>query len=277
MVDEVSSLETRCSQTPQLVALLYHDVVSSGQYASSGFQGPDADAYKMDCEEFQSHLQAMGSARCGTRVGLLRNRDSANPPMSLLFTFDDAGASAPAIADMLEKKGWRGHFFVPTDFLSSPGFVTTGQVRDLHSRGHVIGSHSCSHPMRMAQCTRTELQREWTKSVQVLSEVLGTQIRVGSVPGGYYSRAVAEEASAAGIEVLFNSEPTTRLQRLLDCLVVGRFCIREGISPRRAARIASGSPLERTQQYLYWNFKKCAKRVGGTYYLRLRDAMFRRA
>jgi len=106
------------------------------------------------------------------------------------------------------------------------------QIRELHARGHAVGSHSCSHPTRMALCKPAEPKREWTESVRVLAAILDSPVRIASVPGGYYLKSVAHEAAAAGIEVLFNSEPITRPQRVSGCLVVGRFSIRQGVSGR---------------------------------------------
>jgi len=73
------------------------------------------------------------------------------------------------------------------------------QIRDLHQRGHIIGSHSCSHPKRMSFCSRAELLQEWGRSCEILAGILGAPVTVASVPGGFYSRAVAEAAAEAGI------------------------------------------------------------------------------
>jgi len=107
-----------------------------------------------------------------------------------------------------------------------------------------------------------------------LSEILGTKIRVASVPGGYYLRRVAEAAVAAGIEVLFNSEPTSRVERRVNgCLVLGRYSIRQGVSAEAAARIASGDWPPRLRQYVFWNSKKIAKHLAGSYYIALRKSV----
>jgi peptidoglycan/xylan/chitin deacetylase (PgdA/CDA1 family) len=155
--------------------------------------------------------------------------------------------------------------------------MTAAQISDLHARGHAVGSHSCSHPTRMALCTPAQLKHEWMESGRVLSDILNSPVRIASVPGGYYLKSVAYEAAAAGIEVLFNSEPITHPQRVSGCLVVGRFSIRQGVSSDSAARIAGGDFLRCTQQYLYWNAEKLAKRLGGDYYLSLRKAALKRA
>ena len=81
---------------------------------------------------------------------------------------------------------------------------------------------------------------EWRNSRRTLSDILGEDVTVASVPGGYYSNTVALAASAAGIRVLFTSEPTTRCYFVDDCLVIGRYCLRTGTPPATAARLACG-------------------------------------
>jgi peptidoglycan/xylan/chitin deacetylase (PgdA/CDA1 family) len=259
-----------------IISLLYHDVVAPGQFASSGFPDADAAIYKLELPAFELHLKTIEQSR-PANVALLDCAAREISPRALLFTFDDGGASALSIAELLENRGWRGHFFVTTDYINRRGFLGEDQIRELHARGHVVGSHSCSHPARMSHCSREQIEREWKESSRVLSNVLGAKIktRVASVPGGYYSRRVAEAAAAAGIEVLFNSEPTSAVERVNGCSVVGRYSIQRGTSAETAARIASGERTPRLRQYLFWNSKKIAKSLGGSYYITMRKSLLR--
>ncbi|PYO66376.1 MAG: hypothetical protein DMD69_13980 [Gemmatimonadetes bacterium] len=259
------------------LALGYHDVVDGGAWDTSGFPGPTHATYKLDRRAFEQHLVAVSGAarRRGTVRDLLYTRTPASHQPPVLLTFDDGGASAySCIADLLERAGWRGHFFIITDYLDRPGFVTTPQVRELAARGHVIGTHSCSHPTRMASCSWDRLIQEWTTSAAILSELLGEPVRIASVPGGAYSSRVAEAAAVAGITALFTSEPTSRCHQVDGCLVVGRYSLRRGTPARIAAALASGRLLPRLAQLCFWNCKKLAKAVGGERYLALRRMVY---
>jgi len=248
------------------LALLYHDVVEGGDWDASGFPDPVSATYKLERHDFEGHLAAASAvaARRGTVHDLLQG--TLDPP-PVLLTFDDGGASAyGCVADLLERAGWRGHFFITTDYLGTPGFVGRTQVRELAERGHVIGTHSCSHPTRMARCGWDRLIEEWSRSAEILADVLGEPVRVASVPGGAFSRRVAAAAAAAGLTALFTSEPTARCSVVDGCLVVGRYVLRRGASAEAAAALASGALAVRLRQLWLWNLKKALKAVGGDLY-----------
>lgn len=260
------------------IAIMYHDVVERGREDASGFPGVGAARYKLTPAEFLEHVDAIAPVLRGhpiTVADLLAG--SPDTASRLLWTFDDGGDSAHTpVADILERHGWRGHFFVTTGRIDTPGFLSTEQIRALHGRGHVIGSHSCTHPQRMSFCGRDELLREWKLSCEVLSGIVGEPVTVASVPGGYYSRTVAETAAEAGIKVLFNSEPTISPRTVHGCLVLGRYTIYRGTPASAAAALASGRAWPRLRQSLAWNLKKIAKAVGGRAYLSLRGRLLAR-
>lgn len=256
------------------VTLLYHDVVGENDWESSGFTGPGTTRYKLRRDEFERHLAALASARASGPVLASEIPYNSFP---FLLTFDDGGESAySCIAELLDGLQWKGHFFITAGRIGTKGFVNAEQIRSMRARGHVIGSHSFSHPTRMANCTTSELNKEWTKSVGMLSEILGESVNTASVPGGFYSRHVAETASAAGVRVLFNSEPTIRLRQVDGCRVVGRFGILQGLPPSTSAALVSRHSRCRSQQWLYWNFKKLLKRAGGRYWIAARERILQK-
>jgi peptidoglycan/xylan/chitin deacetylase (PgdA/CDA1 family) len=249
--------------------LLFHDVVPSGRFELSGFQSPDANIYKLDCATFERHLAAI-SETAAEPPGLVVDPQTTTA-RRLLLTFDDGGVSAATfIADMLASRRSLGHFLVTTDFIGSPGFVHASHIRELHSRGHVIGSHSCSHPLRMAACSAAQLDREWRESIARLQDILGTSIEVASIPGGYYGANVVAAAAAAGIRHLFTSEPVTSVRTVDGCCIYGRFSVHRGVQPEWVGSVIMGDVWPRMQSFLFWNAKKVLKKVGGTAWLEAR-------
>lgn len=253
----------------RLLSLLLHDVYKR-DYAESGFSRPGANRYKLTVAEFEAQLAGIAQAR-GDRPILLPAasiRKRKRTPFAV--TVDDGGISYYTIvADRLERRGWRGHCLVTTGFIGRPGFLEARHLRELHARGHLIGTHSVSHPARFAACTWERMMHEWTDSRRALQDILGADVTVGSVPGGYFSGRVARAAHAAGLKVLFTSEPETRVRRVGACAVVGRYTIRAGCRPVFAGEIASLRHSTLLREWAAWNVKKVAKYVLGSSYRRL--------
>ncbi|HEY1771773.1 MAG TPA: polysaccharide deacetylase family protein [Gammaproteobacteria bacterium] len=252
----------------ELISLLFHDVYVSDP-AESGFGGEGAARYKLPLADFQLQLTKLAEVLRYPPV-LVTDRTWSVGPTPVAFTVDDGGVSYFAeLAGQLEERGWRGHCFITTGWIGRHGFMSKQQLRELHGRGHVIGSHSVSHPARFSACGRTQMSREWSESLKTLQDILGAEVQSASVPGGYYSRQVAETAAEAGITTLFTSEPETRIQRVAGCRVLGRYAIRRGDGHDYPARLAAASASARHAAWLKWNAKKTLKVVLGAGYPKL--------
>ena len=114
--------------------LMYHDVVR-GDVEASGFHGAGPALYKLTVESFLEHLTACDrmTDRAPTSVDEVLRGDV--PRGSWLLTFDDGGSSAVETAELLARRGWRGHFFVVTDQLGRPGFMRHDDVRAVERDG----------------------------------------------------------------------------------------------------------------------------------------------
>ena len=235
---------------------MYHDIATADERDSVGFPGPVAGRYKLDPADFRAHLDAVAAA--GVEIGLV-DRTAALPAAAI--SFDDGGASALTAADELERRGWRGHFFVTTGRIGSSAFLDEDDVRELARRGHVVGSHSVSHPTYMGRLPRDELDREWRESRERLAEILGEPPSTASVPGGFLSRGVIESAAAAGYEVLMTSEPSSTVNQHDGLRVLGRYTIWATTPPERAAAYVRGARLPRARLWLGWKVKQRAKRL----------------
>lgn len=249
------------------VALIYHDVAPAGELDRCGFEGPAAARYKLDTEWFEAHLDAI--AATGVPVGLIQQ----GAPAAL--TFDDGGASALRSAEALERRGWRGHFFITTGRIGTSGFLTAEEVRELADRGHAVGSHSHSHPTYMGALDRERLADEWGRSRQVLGEIVGEAPDLAAVPGGFLSADVIAQAAGAGYGMLLTSEPSSRPARHDGMLVQGRFTIWSVTTPARAAAYVRGDRLARLSLWLAWQAKAAPKRLSPGSYEALRQGWAR--
>ena len=236
------------------LALLYHDVYADDPM-ESGFAEPGAQHYKIPLRDFESQLYRLMAVEVSA---------------PLLLTVDDGGVSfCTQVAERLEARGLRGYCFMTTGWIGRKGFLDAVQLRELSARGHVIGSHSVSHPQRFTSLPPVEMFREWSDSRKALQDVLGTDIDCASVPGGYFSRRVAAAARAAGFTKLFTSEPKTRIRDIAGCRVYGRYTLRRGDAVDLPARWARSEPTALWAAWLAWNGKKALKAVLGASYPKL--------
>lgn len=239
--------------------LMYHHIYENGAQEPLGRR-----SYAISLSAFDAHLDAfLGTVGTAPSTSLV---SYAEVPQWAI-TFDDGAESALPAADLLESAGWRAYFFIVGSWIGNRGFLNAAQITDLRNRGHVIGSHSFSHPDPMSGLPYASMLEEWRRSLETLGEVLGEPIRTAAVPGGGYSLRVAAAAAEAGIEVLFTSEPVSRSRSVQGCTVVGRYAIRSSTDGKSAAALAAGRRSACTRQWLEWNCMKIPKRLlGNSYY-----------
>lgn len=241
-------------------ALTYHDVLDG---SPSGRPGPTAARYKLDRARFAAHLDAV--ARHGRPALLPAAGEGAT-----LLTFDDGGASAlTSIAPLLESHGFRGHFFVITGSLGGPAFLDDEGVRELAARGHLVGSHTETHP-DLRGLDDAALRREWADSRERLEEVLGGPVSVGSVPYGLLDDRVVRAAADAGYRVLFTSDPRTAPVERNGVVLRGRFGVVAGTSARHVAALCRGSRVAIARERIRWGGHRAATRTLGPAYAELR-------
>ena len=203
--------------------LMFHDVYRDS-CAESGFQSIGANHYKINETLFTEQLKSFSRS-------------------SLIWTFDDGGVSFySVIAPLLEQYNLRGHFFVVTDCIGSEGFLSAEQIRELYNRGHVIGSHSASHPENLGSLSYEARKEEWTKSVTFLNGLIGTQITEVSIPNGYFDFGDIPVLRELGISKVYTSSLLDDYEKG-SIQVVGRIGIDSSFSPLRIKQILSGGWL----------------------------------
>lgn len=243
----------RVTQGPMV--LMFHDVYRVDP-DESGFAGAAAGRYKLQVRDFERQLD--GVAAADARAPVLMSLD----PADTVITVDDGGVSFHTlIADRLEARGWRAHCFVSTGYIGKPGFLDAARIRDLHARGHRIGSHTVTHPDRLDAYPWHRIISEWEDSQKRLQDIIGAQVSTASVPGGRYSPLVARIAQAVGLTTLFTSEPQLTVEHVDDGAVFGRFAVRHGAHPDFCRRLVERRPATRITEWAAWNAKKQFKQL----------------
>ena len=229
-----------------MIVLMYHDILTRSD-KSSGFQNDNAFQYKVEDSAFEEQVKA------------LQGKD-------VTFTFDDGGVSfITKAAPILEKYGRKGVFFISTKFIGTPGFLTSEQVKELADRGHIVGSHSHTHPEIFTQLKKDEIRNEWKKSFDILSGILGMNDMPLSIPNGYASKMIMEEAVKVGYTDIYTSEPTTKIHQFQKHNVIGRYVVHDGMTTQDVLRIVE-SKSTRMKMAVKWSVLNIVKAVLGSSY-----------
>ena len=222
------------SPKPKIAALLYHDV--SDHPFESGFQRASAYSYKHTRKVFSQHLERISN--CGTAPEIVTQIDFRRSARHLLLTFDDGGKGALHVSEQLNRFGWKCHFFITTSLIGTRTFLDKDDIRHLRRCGHIVGSHSHTHPDIFRALSFADMIREWRTSCDVLGGLLGEQCLVASVPGGDASQKVFESAAAAGLQYLFTSDPSPVPRSVNGCWIIGRVCAKAGTRLEQVERFA---------------------------------------
>lgn len=230
---------------PEIAGLMYHEVTDDPK--SSGFQRAAALPYTLTRAAFGRHLDAIAGGalvpQLVTDIDLAQNGRGRH----LVLTFDDGGASAMYAAEALGRRGWKGHFFIVTGRIGERTFLKGSDIKELRAAGHLIGSHSHTHPDIFRGLTRGMMTTEWKVSCAILEALLGEPCTAASVPGGDISRTVLESVGDAGIRYLFTSEPQLRPQRVGATWVLGRLILKAGLSAATIKELVAFRGWQRVQ------------------------------
>lgn len=202
----------------KIITFLYHEVVDD--ISKSGFQNLGALPYKHNKSHFLSDLDIIMSNFSGTE--LVTNIDFNDKENNLILTFDDGGVSALLIANILKERNLIGHFFITTSMIGKDFFLNVDQIIKIRKMGHIIGSHSHSHPNIFRDISYNQKVFEWAKSKNILEEILNEEIICASIPGGDMDKDSIKAAAEAGIKYLFTSEPTFFVDRKFGVAIFGR-------------------------------------------------------
>ena len=229
------------------VVLMYHDIVNRDD-TSSGFQNDSAFQYKVEAGKFEEQVKALAERK------------------DVMFTFDDGGVSFLGVAaPILEKYGKRGVFFISTKYVDSDGFLTKEQVRELEERGHIIGSHSHSHPDNIAALSAVEIDKEWGESARILKEILGHEVTMASIPNGYGSKELNTSALEAGFTELYTSEPTTKVRSRGGQQLIGRYVVHRNLSTNDVIAIVTDKSRRQKMHMRWWVLEQAKKVLGSGY------------
>ncbi|WP_256301975.1 polysaccharide deacetylase family protein [Haloarchaeobius salinus] len=246
------------------VALLYHDIVSPENAASSGVVTDGSWRYKLDPERFRTHLETIDDSPF-TPSTLTETQTK----QAVYLTFDDGGRTAMRAAELLEEYGFRGNFFIITDRVNESGYLTWDEIKQLNAAGHLIGSHTCTHANLL---TSDDVDKELRVSKQAIIDRIGT-CEALSIPKGAYDRSVFKSAWDAGYTYLLTSEPQ-RITEIRPKRPIGRWNVWNDTEELEIERILQSSPGYYLRTVGRWKTLKAVKGlIGRERFVRIRDRL----
>ena len=195
--------------TADLPIVMYHHV---------GPLPPNPDLYRRDLtvspdlfDRTLARLEEQG-VETVTMADLFEHFAGGNalPKRSVVLTFDDGYDDNYEHAfRLLEQRGMVGTFFITTDFVGRPGYLTWDQVVEMAEAGMEIAAHSSNH----ADFTRigpNELRRQLVEPKAILEHHIGQRVRFMAYPAGKYNAAVMAATRAAGYQAAVTVQHGTR-------------------------------------------------------------------
>jgi hypothetical protein len=122
------------------------------------------------------------------------------------ITVDDGNCSDfEIVLPALLRRGLRATFFLCSDRLDQPAFLSRLQVHELQAQGMSIGSHGITHvPWRML--SSDHLQHELVESRRALEAVCGIPVNSAACPFGDYDRRVLNGLRESGYRFVYTSD-----------------------------------------------------------------------
>ncbi len=181
------------------VCLMYHDI-TAGTWQGGG--GPGRFSVPADAFERQLDLLAAEGYAAMSLGGALRS----DAPRAIAVTFDDGNAGQYERGfRALAARGMSATFFVTSDWVGRPGFVSWDQLREMRQAGMEVQSHSRSHRF-LSELDAAELDTELRGSKDALDQALGQATEILALPGGDWPRrALRGRIAAAGYRVVATS------------------------------------------------------------------------
>jgi len=142
------------------------------------------------------------------------------PTLTVSLTFDDAHKShLTEVAPLLEERGFRGLFCVPSDWVGRKNKMDWDDLRELKRRGHEVVPHGASHSNLVTLLRRGEAERvrvDLRRAREAFSRELGEVPRLFCLPFNACDDRLAEMIRAEGME------PVTTLRPVASVAAVDR-------------------------------------------------------
>ena len=189
--------------------ILFHEICSLENCSNTGFNYAENRKYSIEINIFKDIVQY-----------IYENK------LTVKFTFDDGGISNLNASNILDEFNFKGIFFIPTYYIGKPGFLKKEDIIDLHKRGHVLGSHTHTHPLPISFLSQKKQFYEWEISKNFLEELIKDKITLAALPGGDSNVETYNILNDLGFQEIYTSYPDPKYVYKKNNLTIhGRVCV----------------------------------------------------
>jgi len=152
------------------------------------------------------------------------------------ITIDDGNATDTEIAlPTLLAAGLKASFFIPSDRIGTPHYVSEDDIRALHEAGMEIGSHGCAH-LDWTTISDEEVVKDVRDSSERLSAIIGAPVHTVAVPYGACDRRVLRLLRSLGVTRAYTS---FRGPCNPNGWIVRRHCVKADMTPLQIRALIS--------------------------------------
>lgn len=171
--------------------LLYHHIAVS----------PVNSRYYVPPDKFDAELKLLHDwgYRTITTTQLIQaiTQGASLPPRPMLITFDDGNADNYTNAfPIMQKYGFTGVLYIVVQYMDTPNYMSTAQIKEMSAAGWEVGSHSETH--RDLAHSPDSLRYEIVQSRKDLQARLGVPVLTFAYPFGAEDSAAGDYAHFAG-------------------------------------------------------------------------------
>ncbi len=191
------SNESCLSDTIKLPILVYHSVMPK-----DGTESLLLDHFSVSPENFEKQIKYLIEndymvVNFDYLSDVLFNHKIVNKK-TVIITFDDGWENQYRFAyPILKKYGVTATFFVYTNPIDHPHFLTWSQIKEMDAAGMTIGDHTKSHP-DLYLVGEAGLKDEITGSKKTIEDHIGKPVKYFAYPFGEFNDAIIKIVKDSG-------------------------------------------------------------------------------
>lgn len=222
--------------------LLYHEVTDFPERTRKIRKMSPADSLlTKQFEEQMAYLSDRPNTKVVTADDIFAEAQVS--AQKVVLTFDDGFIGNYLFAfNILEKYGYPATFFVTVDHISRNRYMSWDQLGALHKNGHLIQSHTMTHPM-LGECDESQITYELETSKKIIEDRIGAPVKYLSLPFGSSNKRVITIAKQVGYQGIFASLSNIGRWKNELCLF-GRVHVKDTYALKKFVRLIDPNPTQ---------------------------------